>query len=489
MRKLFFAVTLVALALLLSAGNVSAANYTNVTVDQVTKASGSVQSYVETNHKLPDSVNISGSPVSMSQFLELSTTAVLNINSNSNEQITLGNYSNPSAPSENVTSRNINKTEYLDIAKRVKSYMDSNGRASNYATQTSTGSTIRFESLVYMYSKILNSYNTNKVLPDRIILNPWTDLTSTINSPNVIGSKDYGYVEKEVYGNKGSKQTIVLIIGVHPQENGIHTAVSDALASKSVNLTKRYVIYKVHVIKDADDYTKGRMNGQLLAQDIVVPDVAKENPILVIDNHECRGAESGYDYERFLYLISDTAITKTYADEIISKMPFLAIYSPPRGTSPQYVAVPIANKGIPTIIYETYMYDSAAKKASDANALITALDKIGNTSTVDRTPPKVTSTYPTNSATGFSKTAAVSIKFSENIKTSTNWSKIYIKNLNTGKTVGITTSISGNTINIKMNLSRLAGNVYQVYIPAAAVKDSAGNNLASAYTFRFKTGN
>jgi len=403
MWKLFFAVTLVALALFLSAGNVSAANSTSVTVDNVINAAGSVQSYVETNHKLPNTVNVSGSQVSMSQFLELSTTAVLNINSGSTEKIVIGTYSNPSAPSENITSRNINKTEYLDIAKRVKSYMDSNGKAPNYATQTSTGSTIRFESLVYMYSKILNSYNTNNVLPDTIIVNPWTDVT--INSTNVIGSTDYGYVEKEVYGNKSSKQTIVLIIGVHPQENGIHTAVYNALKAKSATLNKRYVIYNVHVIKDADDYSKGRMNGQLLAQQFIVPDVASENPMLVVDNHENHGTDSGYTYSRFLYLVSNTTITTTYANTIISQMPFLVIYTPPNHTSPQYVTVPIANNGITTIIYETYMYDSAAKKASDANALITALDsKVGNTSTVDKTAPMVTSTSPKNSATGVSRT-------------------------------------------------------------------------------------
>ena len=41
-------------------------------------------------------------------------------------------------------------------------------------------------------------------------------------------------------------------------------------------------------------------------------------------------------------------------------MTFLRVYYPPNPTSTQYVTVPIANKGIPTIIYETYMYDSTS---------------------------------------------------------------------------------------------------------------------------------
>lgn len=491
MRKLFFA-TIVVLTLFLSISNVSAANSTNVTTNQVVNASSVVKSYVETNHTLPNTVNISGKQVNMQQFLELSTTAVTNINNKSNATIAIKDYSNATATSENITNRNISKTEYLDIANRVKSYMDSNGRAPNYATLNSTGETISFESMVYMYSKVLNYYKTNNVLPNYVSVNSWSTI-STPNGANVIGSTSYGYVEKEVYGNLSSNKTIIIIVGVHPQENGIHTAVANALASKSADLSKRYVIYKVHVTQDADDYSKGRMNGQLLAQAFVVPAVSKENPMLVVDVHENHGADSGYEYYRFLYPISSTAITKTYANQIISTMPFLVTYSPPNPTSTQYVTVPIANKGIPTIIYETYMSDSTAKKNSDANAFISALDsKVGSASTGntthDTTAPKVTSSSQKNGATGVSRTATITIKFSENIKSSINWSKIYMKNLSTGKTMVISKSISSNTLSIKMNLKRNAYNVYQIYIPTSAVKDSAGNNLGTAYTLRFVTG-
>ena len=492
MRKLFIA-GIVALALFLSISNVSAAASTSVTTNQVINASSVVKSYVETNHTLPSSVKVGENQVNMSQFLELMTTALANINNNKpNATIAVKSYSNAAAPSENITSRNINKTEYLDIANRVKSYMDTNGKAPNYATQASTGDTVSFESMVYMYSKILNYYKTNNALPNYVSVTPWANI-NTPQGTNVIGSTSYGYVEKYVYGNQKSNQTIAIIIGVHPQENGIHTAIANALASKSSSLTKRYVLYYVHVTQNTDDYTQSRMNGQLLAQQFVVPNVPKENPMLAVDIHENHGADSGYQYYRFLYLISNTSITKTYANQIISQMPFLVIYTPPNHTSPQYVTVPIANKGIPTMIYETYLNDSTAKKISDANAFISALDsKVGSASagntTHDTTAPKVSSTNPKNGATGFSRTGTITIKFSENIKSSVNWSKIYIKNLNTGKTAVISKSISGNTISIKMDLKRYAYNVYQVYIPASAVKDSAGNNLATAYTLKFKTG-
>ncbi|MGB9979939.1 Ig-like domain-containing protein [Methanobacterium sp.] len=107
---------------------------------------------------------------------------------------------------------------------------------------------------------------------------------------------------------------------------------------------------------------------------------------------------------------------------------------------------------------------------------------------IDKVPPKVSSTYPKNNTLGFSRTATISIKFNEKIKASTYWSKIYVKNLNTGKIALISKWISGNTLYIKMSSRRYAYNWYQVYIPKAAVKDYFSNNLAAYYTFKFKTG-
>jgi autotransporter family porin len=107
---------------------------------------------------------------------------------------------------------------------------------------------------------------------------------------------------------------------------------------------------------------------------------------------------------------------------------------------------------------------------------------------IDKVPPKVSSTYPKNLATGCSRTSTIYLKFNEKINTSTYWSKIYVKNLNTGKVAVISKSISGNTLYIKMSSRRYAYNWYQVYIPKAAVKDYFNNNLATYYTFKFKTG-
>jgi methionine-rich copper-binding protein CopC len=107
--------------------------------------------------------------------------------------------------------------------------------------------------------------------------------------------------------------------------------------------------------------------------------------------------------------------------------------------------------------------------------------------TVDTTKPKITSTNPKNNSSGFSLTAPITITFNENILEGVNWSKITMKNLNTGKAVSFTKTKNGKTLTIKMTSSRLHKNTYQIYIPAETVKDNAGNKQNTPYTIKFKT--
>jgi len=190
-----------------------------------------------------------------------------------------------------------------------------------------------------------------------------------------LGNKSYGYVEKEVYGNQSSNETIAIITGVHPRESGFHNATAAALKDKSPFLSKKYIIYKIHVTKNPMHFTIGRMNGQLLANKFVVPDVIKIKPQLVVDIHEDLWTEAGYKYPRFIYPISRDDETMDYLTNITQNMSFLKIYSP-GGSSPLYVTKPIARNGICAIVYETYKKDSYEKKYSDASKFIDVLDKL-----------------------------------------------------------------------------------------------------------------
>lgn len=122
-----------------------------------------------------------------------------------------------------------------------------------------------------------------------------------------------------------------------------------------------------------------------------------------------------------------------------------------------------------------------------------AVDTAGNRSpiytniyTIDKTAPKIVSTTPANNAKSVSLTTPVTIKFSEKITKGTQFSGIYIKNMNTSKITHIKVTVSGNTLTIQMLKNRLSRNNYEVYIPTGAVKDLAGNNN-SKYVINFKT--
>lgn len=68
---------------------------------------------------------------------------------------------------------NMSKAEYLKIAGIVKSSLDANSIAPEFYENTSLGRFLGYESMIYMYLSILDSYNTTKVLPSNITVKPW----------------------------------------------------------------------------------------------------------------------------------------------------------------------------------------------------------------------------------------------------------------------------------------------------------------------------
>ena len=138
----------------------------------------------------------------------------------------------------------------------------------------------------------------------------------------------------------------------------------------------------------------------------------------------------------------------------------------------------------PVLSYGTYSLTFHTGSLTDLTS--NKLAHCGFSFTVNKIVPQVISTSPRNNAHGVSLTSPITIKFCENILAGVNYSKIYVKNLSTGKVVGIIKTISGNTLTIKQSHSRLANNTYEVVIPSAAVKDSKGNKLLANYIFKFK---
>ena len=150
------------------------------TISEIEDAATRVANYVEANYRLPNYVTIGTEQVSMPNFLKLLVDTLLNIYNNNTSSVTLSNYSSAPNPFENITAGNIQESEYINMAQRISSFMESNGAAPNYAS-SSLGN-MEYQSLIYMYSKILRYEEANNRLPNYNSVKTWTNVTTNSSS-------------------------------------------------------------------------------------------------------------------------------------------------------------------------------------------------------------------------------------------------------------------------------------------------------------------
>lgn len=201
------------------------------------------------------------------------------------------------------------------------------------------------------------------------------DSTPTFSSV-VLGKTEYGNVIRDgPYGNASSPHRVAYIVGVHPLEYQSHQAISESVISQNETLKYCYYIYRVNVTQNANDYEKGRSNGQLLANKYLVPDIKNMSMDLVIDVHS-NEANGGYQAIRFLYIPQKSEKSEKAALQIKSQTNWLVIYNPPKPTSPAYVTIPLIKSGIPSMIYETYTYESYNQTLKQAQEIVSLVDKL-----------------------------------------------------------------------------------------------------------------
>ncbi len=141
------------------------------TIIQIINAANDIKNYIDTNHKLPAQVQISNKKLSMPQFLKLLVDTISYLNNGTNIPKINLNVNQPSSTSGDLINGNLNKQEYLEIVKKVKSYIESNGTAPGFIT--SSKGKIQYESLIYIFSKIVNFYGVNNRLPNSVSVDSW----------------------------------------------------------------------------------------------------------------------------------------------------------------------------------------------------------------------------------------------------------------------------------------------------------------------------
>lgn len=179
------------------------------------------------------------------------------------------------------------------------------------------------------------------------------------------------------YGNKNSKTRIVYMIGMHPLESKSHRALFETILSKNDKLNYSYDIYNINVNK-LDKKTEGRMDGQKLAKEFVVPEVTNKNYNFAIDIHGNKGlvGPGKYEESNFVFAPGFDERSEKYMNIIISNINEIVYYAPEYRTSPPYMTLPIVESGTPTIVYETFSYEPMSKTYRLAEKLVETIDNI-----------------------------------------------------------------------------------------------------------------
>ncbi len=358
---------LIGLIMLFSIGASAAATANSTTTyntTQITQAATAVKYNVEHKYTLPNNVTVGNTQISNPDFLYILSTATANVAKNNKSNIPFKNVSQATAVTESTTGGTLTEAQYLAVAGQLNSYIKTNGRLPNYVN-TAVG-TMKYSSLEYLFSKIMAFYGTNKVLPTTVAVKSWYTLSlgpaATLNgtakyTSTLLGQNSLGYVLK--VGTFGTGTTkVAIIVGVHPLEVQTHIAMLNAIMALSKTLNNVQITVFDVVVKNGADYTTGRAAGQTLASEYVVPNIGTSYK-MVMDCHGNTGKGTDYSgYPNFVFAPLQNTGSSAIASKLINsnmtkgdlKYHFLA-----DGTSPQYVTIPIAKKGIPTIVYEQYI--------------------------------------------------------------------------------------------------------------------------------------
>lgn len=196
----------------------------------------------------------------------------------------------------------------------------------------------------------------------------------------IIGNNSNGTVYKIVCGNESANDTAIVILGVHSLESGIHNATNESIMNftKQNMLNKKFIVYFVKLnFKDSgmntSDYTTNRHMGELLTNEYVLPDIERYDPYVVVDVHEM---ESYWDKQRYVGVMDNkSSVNMEYANAISKNLSY-PVYKINAGTSPEWVTIPIYQKGHNVILFETAQIDTQYNKTLTAIDLVRTIDNL-----------------------------------------------------------------------------------------------------------------
>jgi hypothetical protein len=151
------------------------------TINEVLDAAKRVTTYIQNNDKTPSSIKVGSLNVTRASFNRMMAATLIEIDNKSMQNILTNTIKEPPKPIGGLPDGQLQKSEYLDIAKRVKDYIAKKEKMPNYIT-TSLGKMSPFN-YMDIFSRILNYYVDKKVLPSFAYT---SSLSVVSNTPKVV---------------------------------------------------------------------------------------------------------------------------------------------------------------------------------------------------------------------------------------------------------------------------------------------------------------
>ena len=111
-------------------------------------------------------IKFGGVTLDKNQCLYITSRAIVMLNKGETGNIPINQYRGPDNPYGTVTSANIVKNDYVNMAQRTYTWMDKNGDAPNYGGITNPGKPdLSTYDMLNLYSKVLTEYKNTGQLP------------------------------------------------------------------------------------------------------------------------------------------------------------------------------------------------------------------------------------------------------------------------------------------------------------------------------------
>ncbi|MCQ2972983.1 MAG: hypothetical protein MJ209_06960, partial [archaeon] len=161
--------------------------------EDILNAASELKVEIEEKGLLPAYVTVGEVKVTIPQFLYLMSKAIGQMDV-STKDINLISVDNCHADTGDEIYGYLNKNEFMDVANRVATYIETYGEAPNYASTNINN--VKYSALIYTFSRILAYYNENAEIPARVYVDNYLDNSIlTVNmKPSSIHTEGYKYI-------------------------------------------------------------------------------------------------------------------------------------------------------------------------------------------------------------------------------------------------------------------------------------------------------